>query len=272
MIRFVLAASVALTLAGQALAATVDLKTYAMVANPADQDERTNNSTHDTATEGPLHYRTVAAQIDNIDVDSKSLSGVDLSQGALRARSRLTKAPNSGPTRGQATASSTVRESYTVAGNGKARVDFTIYGDFFLLSDIPDLVENMIAFGFLNVHHNGNLAVDSLSSADPTDPLFGLANGPFHRLLSFTFDVLDGEEFDVTALITADIRSYISLEGAFDMQVDVKAGLRVVGLDGTTLTPSDETPISPVPLPASGLLLLSPLAALLIARRKRQLA
>ena len=86
MIRFVLASALALTFTGHAFAATVDLKTYTWIKSPAEEVSDEDNSTHDTATDGPLHYRTAETRLNKDDVEGRALSGVDLRLGASRAR------------------------------------------------------------------------------------------------------------------------------------------------------------------------------------------
>ena len=270
MIRFILATSLAITLAGHAMAATVNLSAYSWVGTLTEEAEDQEQSSHDTAIDGPLHYRTAIAHLPDVDKEAATLAGVDLSLGAGRARARLTKAPNTGETRGQATATTKVRERYAVSGTGKAQVNFTIYGDFSLLSDVPDLSKYFNAFGSMAIYYNGTTHIQRLSTADPTDLLFGIENGPFHRKMSYVFDVLDGDVFDVATLITADIRMFNDLVGAFDIQVDVKSGLRVFGHDGVDLIPSDGEIAAPVPLPAAAFLLISPLAGLAVIRRNRR--
>lgn len=269
MIRFVLATALALTVTGQAFAATVDLNTYTWIKSPAEEVSDEDNRTHDTATDGSLHYRTAETRLNKGDVEGRALSGVDLRLGASRARAEMRKDPNTGGTKTQATATTQSRETYRVSGTGRAQVNFTIYGDFSLLSDVPDLSKFMNAHGAMHVYRGSLVNAQLLSSASPTDPLFGLENGSFNRKLSYIFDVVDGDMFDVATSITADLRMFSDVFGAFDMMVDVKAGLRVFGHDGVVVTPEEGGVGATVPLPASGLLLLSPLAGLIWVRRRR---
>lgn len=250
-------ALVATALSAPANAASIDLFTFVSLASSAETTIASEDETFDTATDAAAQFISIEASQATSDIDGFSASGVDLDHSASRAIARVNKAPGNTPARATSLSKTTVNDSYSVSGNGKAIAAFTIYGDITSTTDLADPGQYLEALGTIDINHNTATYDAAFSTQDTSHASFQLANGSYNQKLEIEFDVSDSDTFDIATEISAIIKFDDFIASFLEFEVDVKSGLKVYGVDGASVSPS------PVPLPATLLLLLTPIAGVL---------
>lgn len=255
---------VATALSTPANAAAIDLFTFVSLASNAENTIAAEEETFDTATDVAAQFMSIEASQATSNINGFSASGVDLDLGASRAIARVNKAAGNTPARAVSLSKTTVKDTYSVSGNGKVIAAFTIYGDITSTTDLPNPGQYLEALGTIDIMHNSAVFDAAFSTQDASYAFFQLANGAYNQKLEIEFDVSDGDTFDIATEISAKIAFDEFIAAFLEFEVDVKSGLRVYGVDGAAISPS------PVPLPATLFLLLAPIAGVFELSRRRR--
>ncbi len=181
---------------------------------------------------------------------------------------RADKAPMTAPSAHLGSAALSFDETYTALGSGAVTVTLDLTGKIGVSSDLQDRQSLAYAIGGFYLFAPGTFDEQILATPRFPDPLFTAEGGAFQRILSSTFNIADGETFDLDIRLSAAAGQRETLQQFFDADVEL-TGLLSIEADGLRLeADSGQIPAS-VPLPASAFFLVASLGALRAARRPK---
>ena len=157
-------------------------------------------------------------------------------------------------------------ETFTAIGSGTVTINLELAGQLGVVSDLQDRQSLAHAHGGYFLFAPGFFDEQIFTTAHFPDPLFTLDGGAFRSVLSSTFDIADGESFDLDILLSASAGQRGTLQQFFDADVAM-TGFLSIEANGLTLETGGGNIPAPVPLPASAFFLVASLGALRAIRR-----
>ena len=205
---------------------------------------------------------------------SGSASG-DMVQGEFATFANANKVASTAPSAHQGYGIVDAQARYTAVGDMRVTVSLDLVGEFAALTDRP-LADRLVGVGgSLSIFSPGLSFLEARGTDLTGDPLNGLASGSFTDQIAATFDLADGEAFDlqvrlrsVAGDVVSPLAPAVLLQSFYDARSTMSAFLSIE-TDGGSLISGDST-ISPVPLPAGLPMLVAALGGLGYLSRKRK--
>ena len=252
------------TIAG---AATITATAIGQSVNANDAVEARSNEVFDTDADPSGSATASAAASGGLGLAQSEASFVE-SGGSMSAISEAEMAAGPLASAQHADTSIVFKESYRAVGSGEVTAELRIFGQLSVLTDLDQPERYARANGSLGISApSRNVSIGVVTSAQP-DPLFLADGGMFEFTLKDTFEVEDGDLFNISATLQAVAGRTDAILGFANASARISSYFTVSSIGAEIVTGDGSVP-SPVPLPASVFLLGVPLAGLFALKRRK---
>lgn len=250
-----------------ASAATITVTAVAQSSNAEGSAEGRADETFESALDPAGRALATAAALGNLGQATGDGSFAE-SGASMTALSEADTAAGSQASAQHASTSTFFKESYRAIGSGEVTAELKIFGQLSVLTDLDRPERAARANGSLGIFApSRNVSIGVVTSAQP-DPLFLADGGMFEFTLKDTFDVADGDLFNISASLQAVAGRTDPIIGFLDASARISSYFTLSSVGAEIVTGDDSVP-SPVPLPASVFLLGVPLASLFALKRRK---